>query len=81
MTVTDPTAPDPVVPGPTAGNPAWARRRAALRSLAREFWASRPGRVGVLILLVFVLLALAAPLVADRTGLDTAFARANDVPQ
>ena len=74
MTVADPTA-------PTQANPVWARRRAAVRSVARQFWASRPGRYGLLILLVFVLMAIAAPLLADRSGLDTAMARADDVPQ
>ena len=73
MTVADGTA--------RPRNPAWDRRRTALRSFTREFWASRPGRYGLLILLAFVVLALAAPLVADRSGLDTAVARANDVPQ
>lgn len=34
-----------------------------------------------MILLVFVVLALAAPLIADRSGLDTAASRANGVPQ
>jgi peptide/nickel transport system permease protein len=77
MTVTDPAGVAP----PPAANPTSARRRAALRAFAREFWRSRPGRYGLLILLVFVLLALAAPLVADRSGLDTAIARANGVPQ
>ncbi|WP_350169931.1 ABC transporter permease [Ilumatobacter fluminis] len=47
----------------------------------RRFWASRPGRIGLLILLVFVAIALAAPLIADRSGLDTAVARADGVPQ
>lgn len=65
----------------SAGNPTWARRRGALASFARQFWRSRPGRWGLLVLLVFVVLALAAPLVADRAGLDTAVARADGVPQ
>jgi peptide/nickel transport system permease protein len=78
VTVAEPTAPGAGTP---IANPAWVRRRAAARALGREFWASRPGRYGSLILLVFVLLALAAPLIADRAGLDTAIARANGVPQ
>lgn len=72
MTVAEPVA---------VANPIWARRRAALRSFARQFWTSRPGRYGLLILLVFVVIALAAPLLADRSALDTAAARANGVPQ
>lgn len=68
---------DPAV----ARHTAWMRRRAAVRAFARELWGSRPGRYGLLLLLVFVVLALAAPLVADRSGLDTAIARADGVPQ
>ncbi|MCB0969885.1 MAG: hypothetical protein KDB37_23835, partial [Ilumatobacter sp.] len=62
-------------------NPTWVRRRRALGAFGRQFWASRPGRLGLLILLVFVVIALAAPLIADRSGLDTAVARADGVPQ
>ncbi|MDH3299098.1 MAG: ABC transporter permease [Acidimicrobiia bacterium] len=45
-----------------------------------RFWRSRPGRIGLVTLLAFVALALAAPIIASRTGLDTSLARANDVP-
>lgn len=58
-----------------------ARRRAALRAVAGHFWSSRPGRYGLLLLMVFVLIALCAPLIADQSGLDTAIARANGTPQ
>ncbi len=61
----------------TAGS---RRRRAAIR-VARQFWSSIPGRIGVIVLLVFVAIALLAPLIASRAGLDTAIARQNDVPQ
>ena len=71
------TSLDPAV----ARHTTWMRRRAALRYFGRQLWGSLPGRVGLLLLLVFVLLALAAPLIADRAGLDTAVARANGVPQ
>ena len=74
MTIAEPT--DIVV-----ANPAWKRRRAALRAVNRQFWASRSGRYGLLILMVFVLIAIAAPLIADRSALDTAIARANGTPQ
>ena len=74
MTIAEPT--DIVV-----ANPAWKRRRAALRAVTRQFWASRSGRYGLLILMVFVLIAIAAPLIADRSALDTAIARANGTPQ
>ena len=65
----------------TLPNPTWTRRRRALTGFARQFWRSWPGRIGLLILLAFVVLAIAAPLVADRAGLDTAIARADGVPQ
>ena len=65
----------------TMRNPTWARRRRAMGTFTRRFWASRPGMIGLLILLVFVAIALAAPLIADRSGLDTAVARADGVPQ
>ena len=59
----------------------WQRRRSAMRRFGRQFWSSTPGRIGVAILLVFVVIAVAAPLIADRAGLDTATSRANGVPQ
>ncbi len=59
----------------------WQRRRSALRRFGAQFWRSTPGRIGVVILLVFMAMALAAPLIADQTGLDTAASRANGVPQ
>lgn len=57
------------------------RRRAAIAQTARRFWASIPGRIGTIVLLVFVLIAFLAPLLASRAGLDTATARQNGVPQ
>lgn len=45
-----------------------------------RFWQSRPGRIGLITLLVFVALALAAPIIANRAGLDTSLARADGVP-
>ena len=74
MTLTDPAV-------AAVANLAWTRRRAALRSFVRQFWASRPGRYGLLILMVFVLIALAAPLIADQSALNPAVARANGTPQ
>jgi peptide/nickel transport system permease protein len=72
------SAPPPPAP---AGSPVWARRRLAVGNFGRQFWSSWPGRIGLFILVVFILLALAAPLIADRSGLDPAIARANGVPQ
>jgi peptide/nickel transport system permease protein len=57
------------------------RRRAAIAQTARRFWGSIPGRIGTIVLLVFVLIAFLAPLLASRAGLDTATARQNGVPQ
>ena len=59
----------------------WQRRRRALRRVGRQFWASTPGRVGLLVLVVFVAMALAAPLLASRTGLDPVASRAAGAPQ
>lgn len=58
-----------------------ARRRAALRSFGRQFWSSRSGRYGLLLLSAFVLMALFAPVIANQAGLDTAIARAAGTPQ
>jgi peptide/nickel transport system permease protein len=59
----------------------WQRRRATVRRVASEFWSSTPGRIGLLVLLAFVLLALAAPFVADRASLDPVASRAAGAPQ
>lgn len=62
-------------------SPAWRRRRVALRRFGSQFWHSRPGRVGLIVLLVFVVMALGAPLLASRTGLDPVASRAGGAPQ
>lgn len=49
---------------------AWRRRGAALRRFWREYRRHRTGVVGLVILAATVLLALAAPLITDETGLD-----------
>lgn len=48
---------------------AWTRRRRALARTWAQFRASRPGMLGLAILLAFVTLALAAPLLSDTDGL------------
>ena len=59
-----------------------SRRRArAARSFVARFWASTPGRIGLVVLVLFVALALAAPLLASRTGLDPVASRAAGAPQ
>ena len=45
---------------------AWNRRRTAMRRFASQFWRSIPGRIGLIVLLVFVLIAIAAA--ARRQG-------------
>lgn len=70
-----------VGPAATGVSLARLRRRRALVVFARRYWTSRPGRYGLLLLLVFVAVALAAPLLASQSGLDTAAARAAGTPQ
>ena len=59
----------------------WLRRRALARRVGTQFIRSTPGRLGLAILAVFVLLAIAAPLLADRSGLDAVASRAAGAPQ
>jgi peptide/nickel transport system permease protein len=49
---------------------AWLRRRRALAGAWEQFRHSRPGRVGLIVLVLFVLMALGAPLLADEAGLS-----------
>lgn len=57
------------------------RKRQHLLAVAREFWQSGRGRLGVVILGVFVLMALAAPLIAGTEYLNPVRARAAGLPQ
>ncbi len=66
---------------PTAKSLVWHRRKVALRRVAVQFWSSTPGRIGILVLAVFMLLAVAAPLLADRASLDPVASRAAGAPQ
>jgi peptide/nickel transport system permease protein len=68
-------------PAPPTRGFVWSRRRAATVRFTRQFWQSWPGRIGTVVLLVFVLMALLAPLIADESGLDPAVASAEGVPQ
>jgi peptide/nickel transport system permease protein len=47
----------------------WTRRRRALGRVWRQYRSSRPGMIGLTVLLVFVVLALLAPVLADPSGL------------
>jgi peptide/nickel transport system permease protein len=58
---------------------AWLRRRRALAGGWRQYRASRPGVIGLAILVAFVVLALAAPLLADHTGLAAVNSTSNPV--
>lgn len=64
-----------------SASPTWTRRRRALADGAVTFWRSRPGRLGLILLGLFVLVALFAPLLADQAGLNSVAARASGVPQ
>jgi peptide/nickel transport system permease protein len=64
---------------PSARRIAWQRRRRAVRSAWRQYRASRPGMIGLAILVLFVLLALAAPLLADHAGLAAVNSTRNPV--
>ena len=48
----------------------WSRRRASLRLFVDRFAKSRSGMFGLLILVIFVVVALAAPILFPRTVLD-----------
>ncbi len=54
---------------PTARRLAWSRRRRALARVLRLYRGSRPGMLGLIVLLAIVAVALAAPLLADSAGL------------
>ncbi len=57
------------------------RSRTAMGRAFRALWASGPGRIGLLVLLVFVLMAVFAPLLASQEGLNPVSARAAGNPQ
>jgi peptide/nickel transport system permease protein len=64
---------------PSARRIAWRRRRRALSSAWRQYRTSRPGMIGLAILVGFTLLALAAPLLADHADLAAVNSTANPV--
>ena len=57
------------------------RRKATARRAWGQFRSSRQGMIGLAVLLVFLLMALAAPLLADVRDLNPVFARAQGNPQ
>jgi peptide/nickel transport system permease protein len=70
MTAPPATAPAPAPP--SARQLSWARRRRALAAFWREFCQDRSGVVALIFLIVLVILALAAPLLANSRGLSAA---------
>jgi peptide/nickel transport system permease protein len=58
---------------------AWRRRRQSLAGAWRQYRASTPGMIGLVVLVVFTLLALAAPLLADEAGLAAVNSTQNPV--
>ena len=57
------------VAAPSPRQIAWLRRRRALAAAWQEFRHHPPGMVGLVVLTLIVLMALAAPLLADESGL------------
>jgi peptide/nickel transport system permease protein len=62
---------------PSARRIAWQRRRRALAGAWAQYRRSRPGMIGLGILVLFVLLALAAPLLEAESGLRATAATDN----
>lgn len=60
---------------------AMRRRRATAGRLWNQFRHSRQGMIGLAVLLLFILMALAAPLIADVRELSPVYARAQGNPQ
>jgi peptide/nickel transport system permease protein len=59
---------------PSARQIGRARRRRALAGFWREYRKDRGGMIGLVILMVLIIIALAAPLLASSRGLNAAFA-------
>ncbi|MGA7226810.1 MAG: ABC transporter permease [Acidimicrobiia bacterium] len=60
---------------------AMQRRRATAGRVWKQFRSSRQGMIGLIVLGIFVVVAIAAPLLADVRELNPVFARANGNPQ
>ena len=64
---------EPGLPPETPRNPrriAWTRRRISARRVWKTYRKSRLGMVGLYVLVLFALVAIFAPLLADKQGLD-----------
>jgi peptide/nickel transport system permease protein len=64
---------------PSGRRIAWRRRRRSAAAAWRHYRRNRPGMIGLLILVLFTLLALAAPLLADHAGLAAVNSTKNPV--
>jgi peptide/nickel transport system permease protein len=64
---------------PSARRITWQRRRRAWARAWRQYRSSVPGMIGLLILVVFVAMALAAPLLSDHDGLQAVNSTSNPV--
>jgi peptide/nickel transport system permease protein len=80
--ITNPRPPEGVVVAAPAGEPPrsprrirWARRRRALLGFWRIYSRSRMGMVGLMIMLAFILIALAAPLLVSPEDLSVSTPR------
>ena len=62
---------------PSARRVTWLRRRRALAGIWEQFRHHRPGMIGLVVLVAVVLMALAAPLLADESGLRAVNATGN----
>jgi peptide/nickel transport system permease protein len=63
---------------PSARRIAWLRRRRAFAAAWRDFRGDRAGMAGLIILALFVVMALAAPLLAEESGLRAVNATDNE---
>jgi peptide/nickel transport system permease protein len=74
---TEPSILDEPPPPPPPANPrriAWLRRKRAIARAWRIYRRSKMGMAGLLILLLFVVMSAAAPLLASSEGLDASLA-------
>ena len=62
---------------PSARRIAWQRRRRSAAAAWRDFRGDRAGMIGLVVLALFVAMALAAPVIADRAGLQAVNATGN----
>ena len=79
MTTTTPTTGPPATVATSPRKLAWARRRRAARRVCRELYRDKAGFTGLAVLLMFCIIAIAAPLIEPRSALRAVEARDNPV--